>query len=233
LDEELGTDSWRLKVDVLRLPLTITTDKRMREDAMEEFERGKIREELEEALLPFRLMRRQRRKRGCAGRGGTGWLKNVREAIGMPVSELAQELGVSRWEIHRVEASEMNARIKVATLSRMAKGLGCELVYALVPKTGTLESMAATHRRAREKEIAERQWQQKLKRKPWLEEIGFREIFLRYLRTKLRKEGFRVRPRKTDNGVAKQEEAFREMMKLAGLAGGKTGTRDSGLGPRD
>ena len=56
------------------------------------------------------------------------------------------------------------------------------------------------------------------KRKPWLEAIGWREALLGSLRTVLRREGFRVRPRKTERGVAKQMEEFKQTMKLAGMA---------------
>ena len=38
------------------------------------------------------------------------------------------------------------------------------------------------------------------------------------LRTWLRREGVRIRPRKTERGVEKQMEEYREAMKLAGLA---------------
>jgi hypothetical protein len=118
-----------------------------------------------------------------------------------------------------MEKAEQNSRIMLATLRRAAQAMGCELVYALRPKEGTLEDLADVHRRVREDALACRQKERELKRKPWLEEIGFREKLLLYLRTRLRNEGFRVRPRKTNNGVAKQEEEFKEMMKLAGLAG--------------
>lgn len=171
-----------------------------------------LREELDVALLPFRLVKKRR------GGGKKGWLQGIRQAIGIPVEELAERLGVCRWEIHRMEESEKNSRIMLATLKRAAKAMGCELVYALVPKEGTLEDLAAVHRRVRERALEEREKERVLKRKPWLEEIGFREKLLGYLRTRLRNEGFRVRPRKTNRGVEKQETEFKETVKLARLA---------------
>ena len=193
---------------------------------MKEYERDNLRRELGDVLLPFRLVgklkgigtRRGRMGRGVTGRGGTGWVRSIRQAIGMPVDELARRLGVCRWEVHRLEQSEKNSRIMLSTLSRAAEGLGCELVYALTPKKGTLEELATEQRRVREELRLGREAERAAKRKPWLEAIGWREALLGSLRTALRREGFRVRPRKTERGVAKQQAEFKETMKLAGMA---------------
>jgi transcriptional regulator with XRE-family HTH domain len=179
---------------------------------MQGFARGNLRQELDEALLPFRLVLERKSR-------GQGWLKSIRQAVGMPVDEMARRLGVCRWEIHRLEASEKNSRIMLATLSRAAQALDCELVYALAPKKGTtLEKLAAEQEEVRERLRQEREMEQAALRKPWLEEIGWREKMLGALRTELRKEGFRVRPRKTERGVAKQMAEFKETMKLASYA---------------
>lgn len=178
---------------------------------MQGYERDNLRRKLDEALLPFRLARRRMVD-------GQGWVKNIRQAVGIPVDELARRMGVCRWEIHRLEESEANSRIMLATLKRAANGLGCVLVYALVPKEGTLEDLAADQRSVREDQQLRRDQEREIRKKPWLEAIGFRERFLLYIRTRLRKEGYRVRPRKTERGVAKREEEFEETMRLARLA---------------
>ena len=179
---------------------------------MQLYERECLRRELDEKLLPFRLVPKRK------GKVKEGWIKSVRQAVGMPVEQLAEELGVSRWEIHRMEDAEKNSRIMLATLKRAAEGLGCELVYALRPKKGTLADMAAGHTREHERVMREKQWQRELQRKPWLEAIGWREKFWGVLRTKLRAEGFRVRPRTTERGVEKQMEEFRQALELVKLA---------------
>ena len=188
---------------------------------MQGYERDNLRRELDDVLLPFRLVGKRKgigTRRGRAGRSVTGWVKSIRQAIGMPVDELARRLGVCRWEVHRLEQSEKNSRIMLSTLSRAAEGLGCELVYALTPKKGTLEELATEQRRVREELRIEREMVREEKKKPWLEAIGWREALLGSLRTALRREGFRVRPRKTERGVAKQQAEFKETMKLAGMA---------------
>jgi transcriptional regulator with XRE-family HTH domain len=182
---------------------------------MQGYEREKLRRELDEVLLPFRLAR----KGAC---GGTGWLWSVRQALGLPVDEVARRLGVRRLEIHRLEKSEKNSRIMLASLRRAAKGLGCELVYALAPKEGTLEELAAEQRAAHKRALEKKRERREAQRQPWLEEIGWREKFLGAMRTALRREGVRVRPRKTERGVARQQEEFREAKEVV-----------KGLGARD
>ena len=174
---------------------------------MRTYERDSLRKELDEALLPFRLVRK--RKGDGKGWGGKGWLRSIRQAVGVPVDEVARRLGVCRWEVHRLEESEKNSRIMLATLSRAAKGLGCELVYALIPKEGTLEDLAAEQRAARNEALESKREEREAKKEPWLERIGWREKLLGNLRTILRREGIRVRPRKTERGVAKQQEEYK------------------------
>jgi len=178
---------------------------------MQDYERENLRQKLDEELLPFRLGRRWKI-------GGEGWLKNIRQAVGLPVDVVAKRLGVCRWEVHRMEQAEKASRIKLETLRRAAKALGCELVYALVPKKGTLEDLATEQRRVVKAARREREWAREEKMKPWLVEIGWREALLGALRTTLRREGFRVRPRKTERGVAQQKAAFKETMELVKFA---------------
>jgi len=78
-------------------------------------------------------------------RPSSGWLTAIREALGMPATQLAKRLGVVTSTVTRLEASEADDTISLATLRRAAEALGCELQYALVPRqslAGTLESRA-------------------------------------------------------------------------------------------
>jgi transcriptional regulator with XRE-family HTH domain len=184
---------------------------------MKGYERVNLVRELDEALLAFRLVRRRRASATAWGRAG--WLKSIRQGLGIPVDEVARRMGVCRWEVHRLEESEKNSRIMLATLSRAAEGLGCELVYALTPKEGTLEAMAARERTVREGTLRKKREERAAEKGPWLERIGWRAALLGSLRTALRREGVRVRPRTTNRGVAKQKAEFKETAKLAGLAG--------------
>jgi len=52
---------------------------------MQGYERDNLRRELDEALLPLRLMRKRKG-------GATAWLKSIRQAVGLPVELLREEL---------------------------------------------------------------------------------------------------------------------------------------------
>lgn len=63
-----------------------------------------------------------------------GWLKLVRQALGRTERQQAQRLGISGSTLHKSEQSEADDRITLGQLRKLADGLDCELVYALVPR---------------------------------------------------------------------------------------------------
>ena len=75
-----------------------------------------------------------------------GWIKAIRDALGMSMAQLARRMGISQPGIVRLEQCEAAGRIKLETLQRAAAALNCRLVYALVP-IEPLETMV--HDRAR------------------------------------------------------------------------------------
>ncbi len=62
-----------------------------------------------------------------------GWIKAVRQALGMSTTQLAKRLGVKQPSVVGLEQSEAKGSIELATLRRAAEALDCRLVYALVP----------------------------------------------------------------------------------------------------
>ena len=77
-----------------------------------------------------------------------GWVRAIRDALGMSGAELAARMGVSQSTVVDIERSEAEQTVKLETLQRAAEALECELVYFLVPRT-TLED--AVRERARAK----------------------------------------------------------------------------------
>jgi predicted DNA-binding mobile mystery protein A len=65
---------------------------------------------------------------------GGGWIRAVREALGMPRQVLAQRMGVGPARIQQMELGESRGSITMASLARAAAALDCELVVALVPR---------------------------------------------------------------------------------------------------
>ena len=80
-----------------------------------------------------------------------GWIRAIRDALGMTGAQLASRMGVSQQAVTSLENSEANETIRLETLRKAAAALDCRLVYALVPNK-PLEDMVAE--RARAKAIA-------------------------------------------------------------------------------
>lgn len=71
----------------------------------------------------------------------SGWIKAIREALGMPAAHLAKRLGLVPSTVLRLETSEADDTISLGSLRRAAEALGCELQYALVPKQSISQIM--------------------------------------------------------------------------------------------
>ncbi|MGY4568171.1 putative DNA-binding mobile mystery protein A [Bradyrhizobium sp. USDA 3256] len=76
-----------------------------------------------------------------------GWVRAVRDALGMSGVQFARRLGVRPSSVAAIEASEESRTIQLKTLRRAAEALGCTLVYALVPND-SLEGAVRTRARA-------------------------------------------------------------------------------------
>jgi predicted DNA-binding mobile mystery protein A len=108
-------------------------------------EKAEMRRRADETLLAFRVARK-----ATAVETGS-WLRTVRQAVGVPVYVVARRLGVTKYEIFRLEKAERESRIVLGTLRRAAEALGCELIYALAPREGSLEDLADLEKADREK----------------------------------------------------------------------------------
>ena len=62
-----------------------------------------------------------------------GWIKAIREGLGMSSAQLAKRLRISQPSVTNMEQSEAKGTIELATLRRVAEALDCSLIYALVP----------------------------------------------------------------------------------------------------
>ena len=75
-----------------------------------------------------------------------GWIRAIRNALGMSASDLATRMGVRQQTISDIERSERHATIQLKTLERAAQAMDCRLVYAIVPNT-TLDETVNTQAR--------------------------------------------------------------------------------------
>lgn len=80
-----------------------------------------------------------------------GWIRAIRDALGMSGTELAQRMGVRQQVVHQFERNEVNGSIKLDTLRRVADNLNCEFVYFLIPRQSLTETVKIqATRKARE-----------------------------------------------------------------------------------
>jgi len=68
-----------------------------------------------------------------------GWIRTLRKALGMSSPQLARILGLGKAQVSQMERMEIDDRITLKQLRRVAEELDCELVYALVPRTSIQE----------------------------------------------------------------------------------------------
>ncbi len=71
----------------------------------------------------------------------SGWIRSIREALGMTQSQLGAKLGISRQSVQDFEKAEVERRITLDSLDRLARAMGCRLIYALTPETGSLDDL--------------------------------------------------------------------------------------------
>ena len=76
-----------------------------------------------------------------------GWIRALRDALGLPADQLGKLMGIRRQSVADMELSEAKGSITLDTLRRAAAAMDCTLVYALVPNT-TLQATVETRAHA-------------------------------------------------------------------------------------
>src|SRR6476620_11211414 len=81
----------------------------------------------------------------AGARPARGWIRGIRQALGMTTSQLAKRMKVQQPRIIELEKAEVKGNITMLSLERAAEALGCRVIYALVPLkplTTTLQERA-------------------------------------------------------------------------------------------
>ena len=100
--------------------------------------------QIDDALRPFRVAE-------VASPPRSGWVRSIRQALGMTQAQLATRAGISRQSVQDFERAEAARRITLESLDRLAKAMDCHVVCALVPNGDSLDEM----RRNRANKLAE------------------------------------------------------------------------------
>lgn len=76
-----------------------------------------------------------------------GWIRAVRDALGMTSRQLGERMGISQPAVAQLERSEAAGKIQLDSLRRAAAAMNCEVVYAIVPRTSLEQTVRdrATH----------------------------------------------------------------------------------------
>ena len=93
-----------------------------------------VQEQLDETLKQFSSL-------AAVTRPLKGWIRAIRDALGMNNRQLAQRLGVSNSRIPRIEQDEITGGLTLKTMNRVADELDCIFVYGFVPRTSLRETI--------------------------------------------------------------------------------------------
>jgi predicted DNA-binding mobile mystery protein A len=103
----------------------------------------------------FRQLRSQQLDRALAPlhslllpRPPKGWIRAIREALGVSSGELAKRMQTNRSLVVQQEKAEADDRITLKSLRTFANALDCDLVYAFVPRADTLQELVDRRARA-------------------------------------------------------------------------------------
>src|ERR1700733_15407941 len=97
--------------------------------------------QLDRALEPYRAARKELRP-------SKGWIRAIRQALGISSGDLARRLGTSRQLPLQLEKGEGEDRITLKSLRAAANALDCDLVYAFVPRGESFEELCESRARS-------------------------------------------------------------------------------------
>ena len=94
---------------------------------MKSKQKNLAREQLDETLkkfLPLKIVSAPRK----------GWIRAIRDALGMTGEQLAKRLKTNKQRISRIEQDEKLGKVTIKTMRAVAEAMECEFVYGFVPK---------------------------------------------------------------------------------------------------
>ena len=70
-----------------------------------------------------------------------GWIYTIRKTLNMSLAQLGAKLKLSKQRVNMIEEGEVNGSLSLASLKATAEAMDMVLVYALVPKDGSLDKL--------------------------------------------------------------------------------------------
>jgi predicted DNA-binding mobile mystery protein A len=127
--------------------------------------RALARKNLERRLAPLR-------KTNDLVRPPRGWIKAIREALGMTTAQLAERIHLSQPRVPQLEKAEIEDSVTLKSLRQAAEGLDCTLVYALVPNRPLDEMLRQRAQKIADEQLARTHHTMKLENQA----LGSREL---------------------------------------------------------
>lgn len=70
-----------------------------------------------------------------------GWVHTIRTTLNMTMAQLGAKLNITRQGVKKIEESEAKGTITINSLKEVANAMDLQLVYAIVPKNGTVNDL--------------------------------------------------------------------------------------------
>lgn len=105
-----------------------------------------VRQQLESTLSDYAVLKKN-------SPPVKGWIRAIREAIGMSGKQLANRLNVSQPRIPRLEQDELSGVVSLKTMRQAAEAMDCVFVYALVPRTSLEDTVRVQARKVAKSRI--------------------------------------------------------------------------------
>lgn len=84
-----------------------------------------------------------------------GWIRAVRNALGMSARQLASRIGVSQQAVSRIEKDESSGSVTIKTMWKTAEALDCMFVYGFVPRKSIEQTLHDQARHYAKKQLAQ------------------------------------------------------------------------------
>lgn len=85
----------------------------------------------------------------------SGWIRSIRNALGMTAAQLGRRLGVTPQAVLDTEKREASGDVTLTQLRKTADALDCELFYALIPRRSLAETVRERARMVAIEEVEE------------------------------------------------------------------------------
>jgi len=84
-----------------------------------------------------------------------GWIRAIRDALGMTARQLANRLGVAQQAVARIEKEELAGSVTIKTMRRIAECLDCVFIYGFVPRKSLEEIVARQTKKVAAQRLAQ------------------------------------------------------------------------------